>query len=65
MQNVRGAEAIECNERIARYHVLALGTLREQSTFSESQELEQLRKGGPFFRSLLYCDTVIEQLIVR
>lgn len=44
MQNVRGAEAIECNERIARYHVLALGTLREQSTFSESQELEQLRK---------------------
>ncbi|SCV73905.1 BQ2448_6335 [Microbotryum intermedium] len=44
MQNVRGEAAIECNERIARYHVLALGTLREQSSFSESQELEQLRK---------------------
>ncbi|SDA01438.1 BZ3500_MvSof-1268-A1-R1_Chr10-1g02666 [Microbotryum saponariae] len=44
MQNIRGEEAIECNERIARYHVLALGTLREQSSFSESQELEQLRK---------------------
>ncbi|GJN92843.1 hypothetical protein Rhopal_005881-T1 [Rhodotorula paludigena] len=44
VQNVRGASAIECNERIARYHILAVGTLREQSGFSESQELEQLRK---------------------
>jgi hypothetical protein len=46
MQNERGVVAIECNERIARYHVLALGTLREHSGFSESQELEQLRKGA-------------------
>jgi len=45
MQNERGTVAIECNERIARYHVLALGIQREQSGFSESQELEQLRKG--------------------
>ncbi|GAA6060198.1 hypothetical protein JCM10212_002277 [Sporobolomyces blumeae] len=44
VQNVRGKDAIECNERIARYHILALGILREQSGFSESQELEQLRK---------------------
>ncbi|KAJ8292731.1 SAC3 family protein 1 [Rhodotorula toruloides] len=44
VQNVRGRSAIECNERIARYHILAVGTLREQSGFSESQELEQLRK---------------------
>ncbi|GAA5937683.1 Sac3p [Sporobolomyces koalae] len=44
VQNVRGYSAIECNERIARYHILALGTLREQTGFSESQELEQLRK---------------------
>ncbi|GAA5922779.1 hypothetical protein JCM1841_000703 [Sporobolomyces salmonicolor] len=44
VQNVRGTSAIECNERIARYHILALGVLREQSGFSESQELEQLRK---------------------
>ncbi|KAL8292396.1 hypothetical protein RQP46_001008 [Phenoliferia psychrophenolica] len=44
MQNVRDGDAIECNERIARYHVLALGTVREQVSFSESQELEQLRK---------------------
>ncbi|GAA5881217.1 hypothetical protein JCM16303_004846 [Sporobolomyces ruberrimus] len=44
VQNVRGESAVECNERIARYHILALGTLREQSGFSESQELEQLRK---------------------
>lgn len=46
VQNVRGRSAIECNERIARYHILAVGTLREQSGFSESQELEQLRKGA-------------------
>ena len=46
MQNARGRLAIECNERIARYHILALGALREQVTFSESQELEQLRKGS-------------------
>ncbi|KPV72479.1 uncharacterized protein RHOBADRAFT_39533, partial [Rhodotorula graminis WP1] len=44
VQNVRGPSAIECNERIARYHILAVGALREQSGFSESQELEQLRK---------------------
>ncbi|KAK4046688.1 actin cytoskeleton and mitosis protein [Microbotryomycetes sp. JL201] len=44
MQNVRDASAIECNERIARYHVLSIGTMREQLSFSESQELEQLRK---------------------
>ncbi|BGP50022.1 actin cytoskeleton and mitosis protein [Rhodotorula kratochvilovae] len=44
VQNVRGRSAIECNERIARYHILAVGALREQSGFSESQELEQLRK---------------------
>ncbi|GAA5886681.1 hypothetical protein JCM6882_005853 [Rhodosporidiobolus microsporus] len=44
VQNVRGASAIECHERIARYHILALGALREQSGFSESQEMEQLRK---------------------
>ncbi|KAM0790174.1 hypothetical protein ACM66B_005493 [Microbotryomycetes sp. NB124-2] len=44
MQNVRDGSAIECNERIARYHVLSIGTMREQAGFSESQELEQLRK---------------------
>ncbi|GAA6002861.1 hypothetical protein JCM10207_001871 [Rhodosporidiobolus poonsookiae] len=44
VQNVRGKSAIEAHERIARYHILALGALREQSGFSESQELEQLRK---------------------
>lgn len=52
MQNSRGRLAIECNERIARYHILALGALREQVTFSESQELEQLRKGQLTFVSL-------------
>jgi len=54
VQNVRGRSAIECNERIARYHILAVGTLREQSGFSESQELEQLRKGAAAALSLVH-----------
>ncbi|MBZ6370661.1 MAG: hypothetical protein LBE44_01835 [Microbacterium hominis] len=36
---------MRCNERIARYHILAVGVLREEAGFSEQQELEQLRKG--------------------
>lgn len=55
VQNVRGQSAIECNERIARFHVLALGTLREQTSFSESQELEQLRKGQSRCRPARSC----------
>lgn len=45
MQHERGPLAIECHERIARYHILCLHVLREWENFSESQELEQLRKG--------------------
>lgn len=44
LQNERGSLAIECHERIARYHILCLHKLREWDSFSESQELEQLRK---------------------
>ncbi|GAA5873455.1 hypothetical protein JCM3774_002422 [Rhodotorula dairenensis] len=44
VQNVRDVNAVRCNERIARYHILAVGVLREESGFSEQQELEQLRK---------------------
>ncbi|CAD6576877.1 MAG: hypothetical protein CYPHOPRED_006110 [Cyphobasidiales sp. Tagirdzhanova-0007] len=44
MQNERGTIAIECHERIARYHILCLHALREWENFSENQELEQLRK---------------------
>jgi len=44
MQHERGPMAIECHERIARYHILCLHVLREWENFSESQELEQLRK---------------------
>ena len=54
MQNVRDGSAIELNERIARYHVLAVGTMREQPGFSESQELEQLRKGESVLRQLFF-----------
>lgn len=45
MQHERGPSAIESHERIARYHILCLHVLREWENFSESQELEQLRKG--------------------
>ncbi|TKA56638.1 hypothetical protein B0A53_01831 [Rhodotorula sp. CCFEE 5036] len=44
VQNVRDVNAVRCNERIARYHILAVGVLREEAGFSEQQELEQLRK---------------------
>ena len=64
VQNERGILAIECHERIARYHILTLhfrgglaqrdGVIREEqenadgtrseNTWSEQQELEQLRK---------------------
>ena len=47
LQNDRGSLAIQCHERIARYHILCLHILRENENFSESQELEQLRKGMP------------------
>lgn len=50
MQNDRSALAVECHERIARYHILCLHRLREWENFSESQELEQLRKGACVLR---------------
>ena len=55
MQNERGTIAIECHERIARYHILCLHALREWENFSENQELEQLRKGMK--RSIFYICT--------
>lgn len=44
VQNYRGKEAIECHERIARYHILCLHALCDNPNFSEQQEMEQLRK---------------------
>jgi hypothetical protein len=44
VQNYRGREAIECHERIARYHILCLHALCDNPKFSEQQEMEQLRK---------------------
>lgn len=44
VQNYRGHEAIECHERIARYHILCLHALCDNPNFSEQQEMEQLRK---------------------
>lgn len=46
VQGERGAFAIECHERIARYHILCLhwrGGVDAEG-WSEQQELEQLRK---------------------
>lgn len=65
-QNSRGAEAIECNELIARVHLLSLHImLTSDQEYSKQQELEQFnktlqtlselydynRKGNPNFRS--------------
>ncbi|MBW0490566.1 hypothetical protein O181_030281 [Austropuccinia psidii MF-1] len=47
LQNERGPIAIECHERIARYHILCLHFLRDKEgigSYQEQQELEQLRK---------------------
>ena len=44
LQNDRGVHAIECHERIARYHILCLHQLCEVKGFSQQQEMEQLRK---------------------
>jgi len=47
LQNDRGPIAIECHERIARYHILCLHFLRDKEgvgSYQEQQELEQVRK---------------------
>jgi hypothetical protein len=44
LQNYRRQEAIDCHERIARYHILCLHALCDNPNFSEQQEMEQLRK---------------------
>jgi hypothetical protein len=46
-QHERGLIAVECHERIARYHIVALHEMRG-SGYSEQQELEQLRKSMSF-----------------
>lgn len=44
IQNVRSLVAITCNERVARFHIYCLHKLCGRDNFSQSQELEQLRK---------------------
>ncbi|KAH9820242.1 SAC3/GANP/Nin1/mts3/eIF-3 p25 family-domain-containing protein [Melampsora americana] len=47
LQNERGSMAIECHERIARYHIMCLHFLRDKEgvgSYQEQQELEQVRK---------------------
>lgn len=58
VQNYRGREAIDCHERIARYHILCLHCLCDNPNFSKQQEMEQLRK---VLQSLMefYKDTKI------
>ena len=45
LQNENGALAIECHERIVRFHILSLFELQEQPGFEKKLELEQLKKG--------------------
>ncbi|TIB74816.1 hypothetical protein E3Q24_00308 [Wallemia mellicola] len=44
LQHIRNEIAIECHERIARYHILCLHELCDESGWSDQQELEQLSK---------------------
>lgn len=44
-QNYFGPEAMDCNERIVRIHILTLHTMaKTRSEFSQQQELEQMNK---------------------
>ena len=45
LQNERGVEAIQCHERIVRFHILSLHHMCEVDGFDAHQEMEQLRKG--------------------
>lgn len=45
LQNERGLSAIKVHEQVARYHIMCAHLLCESENFSESQEMEQLRKG--------------------
>ncbi|OMJ29358.1 SAC3 family protein 1 [Smittium culicis] len=44
LQNIRDIRSIKVYERIARYHILSVHMLSEESFFSEAQEMEQLKK---------------------
>ncbi|OMJ09679.1 SAC3 family protein 1, partial [Smittium culicis] len=44
LQNIRDIHSIKVYERIARYHILSVHMLSEESFFSEAQEMEQLKK---------------------
>ncbi|TIB59306.1 hypothetical protein E3P79_01801 [Wallemia ichthyophaga] len=44
LQHIRDRVAVECHERIARYHILCLHELCERTGWSDQQELEQLSK---------------------
>ncbi|RKP27491.1 SAC3/GANP/Nin1/mts3/eIF-3 p25 family-domain-containing protein [Syncephalis pseudoplumigaleata] len=44
LQNERGLSAITVHEKIARYHIACTHLLCGTASFSESQEMEQLRK---------------------
>lgn len=44
LQNERGLQAIDCHERIVRFHILSLHHMCEIDGFDAHQEMEQLRK---------------------
>jgi hypothetical protein len=48
MQHETGMLAMECHERCARFHVLALHLERDRPGFSIAMEEQQLMNSGPF-----------------
>ena len=52
MQHETGALAMECHERCARFHILALHMERDRVGFSIAMEEQQLMNSGLFFSLL-------------
>jgi nuclear mRNA export protein SAC3 len=46
LQNIRGIEAVEIHERIARYHILCLHELNGSKNYNENLEISYLEKGA-------------------
>jgi hypothetical protein len=50
MQHNHGPEAIECHDRCARFHILALHFERDRTTFSIPLEEQQLMNSWSHYR---------------
>jgi nuclear mRNA export protein SAC3 len=49
MQHETGCLAMECHDRCARFHILALHLMRDEPSFSIALEEQQLMNSASFF----------------